>query len=114
MEIFTLHVPAKKGKFDLFKALESDFQNGDIVVVSSKFVAMSEGSVAKLDLVVPSAEAKRLAKKYRMDERLAQLVIDESDEIVGGISGFALAMRKGMIAPNAGSSHTPSYLASTS
>lgn len=102
MEIFTLRVPAKKGKFDLFEALKSDFRDGDILVVSSKFVAMSEGRVVKLDLVVPTAEAKRLAKKYRMDERLAQLVIDESDEIVGGISGFALAMRKGMIAPNAG------------
>ena len=102
MEIFTVRVPAKKGKFDLFEVLKSDFRDGDIVVVSSKFVAMSEGRVAKLDLVVPTIEAKRLAKKYRMEERLAQLVIDESDEIVGGISGFALAMRKGMIAPNAG------------
>ncbi|MEO9294266.1 MAG: coenzyme F420-0:L-glutamate ligase [Nitrososphaera sp.] len=102
MEIFTLRVPAKKGKFDLFEALKADFRDGDILVVSSKFVAMSEGRVVRMDLVRAGTKAKRLAKKYRMDERLAQLVIDESDEIVGGISGFALAMRKGMIAPNAG------------
>jgi coenzyme F420-0:L-glutamate ligase len=102
LEIFTLRVPAKKGKFDLFEALKADFRDGDILVVSSKFVAMSEGRVVRMDLVRAGTKAKRLAKKYRMDERLAQLVIDESDEIVGGISGFALAMRKGMIAPNAG------------
>lgn len=95
-------MPAKKGKFDLFEALKADFRDGDILVVSSKFVAMSEGRVVRMDLVRAGTKAKRLAKKYRMDERLAQLVIDESDEIVGGISGFALAMRKGMIAPNAG------------
>lgn len=102
MEIFILRVPAKSGKFDLFEALKSDFRDGDIIVVSSKFVAMSEGRVARLDSVKPGAGAKKLAKKYRMDERLAQLVLDESDEIVGGIAGFALAIRKGMIAPNAG------------
>jgi coenzyme F420-0:L-glutamate ligase len=102
LEIFTLRVPARNGKFDLFEALKADFREGDILVVSSKFVAMSEGRVVRMDQVKAGAKAKRLAKKYRMDERLAQLVIDESDEIVGGISGFALAMRKGMIAPNAG------------
>lgn len=102
MEIFILRVPAKSDKFDLFEALKSDFRDGDIIVVSSKFVAMSEGRMARLDSVKPGAEAKKLAKKYRMDERLAQLVLDESDEIVGGIAGFALAIRNGMIAPNAG------------
>jgi coenzyme F420-0:L-glutamate ligase len=102
LEIFPVHVPAKRGKFDLFEALKFDFRDGDILVMSSKFVAMSEGNVVRLDSVKPGAKAKRLAKKFKMDARLAQLVLDESDEIVGGIAGFALAIRKGMIAPNAG------------
>lgn len=102
MEIFAISVAAKWGRFDLFEALKFDFHDRDILVVSSKFVAMSEGRVVKLDTVRPGAKAKRLASKYRMDERLAQLVIEESDEIVGGISGFALAIRNGMMAPNAG------------
>ena len=102
MQVFKIKAPAKWGRFDLFKALKHDFQDGDILVVSSKFVAMSEGNVVKLDAVRPSADAKRLAKKYSMDAKLAQLVLQESDEIVGGISGFALAIRGGMIAPNAG------------
>lgn len=102
MQVFAIKVPTKWGRFDLFKALRHDFQDDDILVVSSKFVAMSEGNFVKLDSVKAGADARRLAKKYGMDARMAQLVLQESDEIVGGISGFALAIRKGMIAPNAG------------
>lgn len=102
MEIFSIRVPAKWGRFDLLEALKFDFSDGDILVLSSKFVAMSEGRVVRLDAVRPGTRARRLAKKFAMDARVAQLVLDESDEIVGGISGFLLAIRKGMIAPNAG------------
>lgn len=103
MEITAISVPAKMGRFDLFEALQGfAYRDGDILVVSSKFVAMSEGRVVKLDSVRPGAEAKRLARKLKMDPKLAELVIKESDLIVGGIPGFALAIRKGMMAPNAG------------
>lgn len=103
MEITAISVPAKLGRFDLFEALQGHvYRDGDILVVSSKFVAMSEGRVVKLDAVKPSAKARSLAKKFRMDARLAELVLEESDLIVGGIPGFVLAVRKGMMAPNAG------------
>lgn len=103
MEITTISVSTKMGRFDLFEALQGfDYQDRDILVVSSKFVAMSEGRFIKLDTIKPTTKAKRLAKKFKMDETLAQLVLQESDLIVGGIPGFALAIRKGMMAPNAG------------
>ncbi len=103
MEITAISVPAKLGRFNLFEALQGfGYRDGDILVVSSKFVAMSEGRVVKLETVKPGAKAKKLAKKFGMDARLAELVIKESDVIVGGIPGFVLAVRKGMMAPNAG------------
>lgn len=103
MEITAISVPAKLGRFDLFEALQSfDYRDSDILVVSSKFVAMSEGRFVRLNTVRPGSKAKRLAKKFKMDERLAQLVLQEADVIVGGIPGFMLAIRKGMMAPNAG------------
>ncbi|MEW5840354.1 MAG: coenzyme F420-0:L-glutamate ligase [Thermoproteota archaeon] len=103
LQVFAIAVPKKWGRFDLADSLEFDFHDGDILVVSSKFVAMSEGRVVKLDSVTPGARARRAAKKFKMDDpRLAQLVLDESDEVVGGIAGFMLTIRKGMIAPNAG------------
>jgi len=103
LEISAISVPARLGMFDLFGALQGfGYRDGDILVVSSKFVAMSEGRVVKLDTVRPSAKAKKLARKFKMDAKLAEMVLQEADLIVGGIPGFALAIRRGMMAPNAG------------
>lgn len=91
------------GKFDLFSAIRNfNYRNDDVVVVSSKFMAVSEGAVVDLSGVKPSARAKRLAGKWKMDPRLAELVLSESDFVVKGVPGFLLAIRDGMIAPNAG------------
>jgi coenzyme F420-0:L-glutamate ligase len=37
-----------------------------------------------------------------MDERIAQLTLQESQQIISGIPGFLLSISNGMIAPNAG------------
>lgn len=103
MEILPIRVSRRQGRFDLFQVLKDfKYKNGDILVVSSKFMAVSEGAVVMLKNVVPGPRAKRLAKKWDMDTRLAELVIKESDVIVRGVPGFLLAIRHGMIAPNAG------------
>lgn len=77
-------------------------QDGDVVIISSKFVAMSEGRVVKLTTVRPGARAKELATRHHMDPKLCELVIRESDEIIGGIPGFLLAAKDGLLTPNAG------------
>jgi coenzyme F420-0:L-glutamate ligase / coenzyme F420-1:gamma-L-glutamate ligase len=93
----------QSGRFDLFAVLRKfAYKDNDIIVVSSKFMAMSEGALVKLASVKPGARAKRLAKKWEMDAKLAELVLQEADYIVKGVPGFLLAIRKGMIAPNAG------------
>lgn len=84
------------------KLLAKSLRNGDVLVVSSKFVAISEGRIVALDRVRPSAKAKELAKTFRMDRRLCELVLRESDTIVGGIPGFILASHEGLLTPNAG------------
>jgi coenzyme F420-0:L-glutamate ligase len=70
---------------------------------------MSEGSVRKLDSIKISLKAIELASKYHMNPKLVELVIRESDYIFKGIPGFLLAIRDGIIAPNAGidKSNTP-------
>lgn len=105
MEIFPIKIPKKDEGFDLFRTLvESKFQfeADDILVISSKFVAISEGSLAALNNVKVSKKAKALASKFKMNDRIAQLAIEESDYVVSGISGFLLTINDGMIAPNAG------------
>lgn len=81
----------------------------DIIVLAESAVATAEGRVVTLDSVRPDEEATRLAEKYDMDPRITQLVINESDSIIGGIPGFILSMTNGTLLPNAGidSSNAP-------
>ena len=105
MEIFPIKIPKKDEGFDLFRTIvESKFQflADDILVISSKFVSMSEKSLIDLKNVKVSKRAKELALKFKMDERIAQVTLQESDYVVSGIPGFLLTINDGMIAPNAG------------
>src|SRR5688500_352967 len=91
--------------FNLFETLISakhDFKDGDILVLSSKFVSMSEGSVVDLRKIRPSSKAKNLAKNYQMNPSFVEVVIRESDVIFGGLPGFLLTIKNGILAPNAG------------
>ncbi|MCL4355420.1 MAG: coenzyme F420-0:L-glutamate ligase [Nitrososphaerota archaeon] len=101
-----VRVPAKGAKFDLVALIEhkvgAGLRDGDVLVISSKFVAMSEGRVVRLQSVKAGARAKTLAAEHHMDPRLCELVLRESDRVIGGIPGFLLASREGLLTPNAG------------
>jgi coenzyme F420-0:L-glutamate ligase / coenzyme F420-1:gamma-L-glutamate ligase len=105
MQVFPIRIPKKRIGFDLFRTIvdsKFDFQEDDIIVVSSKFVSVSEGSLIDLKSVRITKRAKSLASKFKMDEKIAQIALKESDYIVSGIPGFLLTINNGMIAPNAG------------
>jgi coenzyme F420-0:L-glutamate ligase len=103
VEILPMQTGVRKGRFDLFESLQGfDYRDDDILVISSKFVSMSEGAVVDLSKVRASKKARSLAAKCYMEPKMAELVLRESDYIVKGVPGFLLAVRDGMIAPNAG------------
>lgn len=105
MEIFPIKIPKKGVGFDLFETIvesKFQFQADDIVVISSKFVSTSERSLIDLKTVKVGKRAKTVASKFKMDEKIAQVTLDESDYVVSGIPGFLLTINDGMIAPNAG------------
>jgi coenzyme F420-0:L-glutamate ligase len=105
MEIFPIKIPKKEVGFDLFETIVKSkfhFQADDIVVISSKFVSMSERALIDLKNVRVSRRAKTLASKFKIDDKVAQVTLDESDYVVSGIPGFLLTINDGMIAPNAG------------
>lgn len=99
----------KIGEFDLFESLSSDLErnnlrpeNGDVLVISSKYVAKSQGRTIEFDKVVPSSDAKNLGLKFRMKQKMAEIILRESDIIFGGIPGFVLTSGDNILAPNAG------------
>lgn len=106
LTLLPVRAAAKSSRFDVADFIDrkigSRLHDGDVLVISSKFVAVSEGRVVKLSAIRPSERASRLASEYRMDPRLCELVLRESDEILGGIPGFILASKDGLLTPNAG------------
>ena len=95
---FNIHVTI----LDSIKKNGHKLKNGDIVIISSKFVSMSENRIVDLANVKVKKEGKELAESLSMDPFLAQLVVDEADAVFSGVQGFALAIKNGVIAPNAG------------
>ena len=101
-----IRTPRKSTPFNLGELVDKlvgpELRDGDIVVISSKFVAVSEGRIVDLATVVPSEQAVSTSKRLNISPELCELVIRESDDLVGGVSGFMLTLKEGLLTPNAG------------
>ncbi len=109
LEFIPIYIGRKEDRFDFprviidaVKSSGEELLDKDILAVSSKFISMAKGMVINLSKVEVSKKAERLAEKLSMDQKVAELVIREADAILGGVPGFALALKNGVIAPNAG------------
>jgi coenzyme F420-0:L-glutamate ligase len=77
-------------------------RSGDVLVLAESMVATAEGRIVSLADIQPSGRAEDYALRYSMDPRVAEVVLSESDEVVGGIPHFLLSMKGGTLLPNAG------------
>jgi len=77
-------------------------RSGDILVLAESMVATAEGRIVCLESIIPSERAREYADRYSMDPRVAEVVLSESDEVIGGIPHFLLCMKGGTLLPNAG------------
>ncbi len=110
LSITALRAPIQDQPFDLTATLieslvQADLRliEGDVIAVSSKYAAIAAGRVVDRSDIKPTARAFELARRYRMDAAIAQLVIEEAEHIFGGIElGFLLTAKGGVISPNAG------------
>lgn len=109
VELIPVKCRVRFEKFDLVSEIleglernRTKLRDCDILVVSSKFASVSEGRFVELSKVKPERRAKNLAKSYDMQPAIVQLVLEESQLILGGIPGFLLALNDGVLAPNAG------------
>lgn len=107
--VIPVSAPVQRSAFDLAAtvsaAIRADgdtLQAGDVLAVSSKYAAISEGRIIRLDDVQVSAEADEIAARYSMNPSIVQLVMQEADHVFGGIPGFLLTFKDGILSPNAG------------
>ena len=93
MQLFSIKLPIIKKNDPLLNIIVNNIKNrdeslkdGDIIVISEKVIATSQGRVINLSEVkIISEKAKKLAKKCDMDERFVELILQEATMILGGL-----------------------------
>ena len=107
MQIIPLILDKESQSFDIYNKLVYNknnikFKNGDLLIISSKYLSISEGRIKKLENVKPNTYSIELSKLYHINPKLMELIVRESDEIFGGMYGFVLTSVHGILSPNAG------------
>ena len=98
-----------EGEFDIFETLldtlkknNSKLKEGDVLVISTKFVSNSQGRIIDLKNIKPSEYGKLVSDQFQLKPQIAEVIVRESDKIFGGISGFVITSGDDIMAPNAG------------
>ncbi len=76
--------------------------DGDVVVIAETPVSLAEGNIVKLDSVIPSREAQNYANIYQMDPGVVEVILQEADQVLGGVKGVLLTIKHGTLIANAG------------
>jgi len=111
MQLFPIKTPIIQSNDNLIEILISSIKeleprDGDILVVSSKVIALTEGRIVNYKRVKPSEKAKSLAKQYDLEPGFVELVLQEADKVFGGVKCAILTMKDNMFIANAGVDHS--------
>jgi coenzyme F420-0:L-glutamate ligase len=108
MHVIALRLPRIERRGVLRGALEGAVRGagglrpGDILAVTSKVVSYDEGRVVDLARLRPTKRAAALAKKARLEEPFARLVLSEADAVLGAVPGAIVTLKAGHLTANAG------------
>ncbi|GIS96244.1 MAG: coenzyme F420-0:L-glutamate ligase [Nitrososphaerota archaeon] len=86
----------------LVKENDASLHEGDVLVISSKYISNSQGRILDHDSIKSSEMANELSRKFSINQKLSEAIIRESDIIFGGVSGFVITSSDNIMAPNAG------------
>ncbi len=105
--IIPIKASRKQSSFDLYKDVVESIkphvlETGDVLVISSKYVANSQGRLLDMTKTRPSSDAAEISIKYKIDVKFAEIILRESDKRFGGVTGFVLTSADHVLAPNAG------------
>lgn len=80
---------------------------GDIIVITQKVVSKAEGRLVNLADVLPSQEARELARRSHKDPRVVEMVLRESSQVLRVRPGVIIVEhRLGFVCANAGIDHS--------
>lgn len=108
MELTVLPIEAERveGSFDVFEELQKSLRcrglalrSGDIIVISAKYVSNSEGRIIDLVDIMVSEEGRRVSGRFALRPQVAEAILRESSEILGGMPGFVLATSLPLLPP---------------
>jgi len=109
LTVLPLLAERKENEFDIFEALENTLQKnetklqeGDVIVISTKYISNSQGRIVDLNKIKTSEYGMKIAKEFQLKPGIAEIIIRESDKIFGGIGGFVITSADNIMAPNAG------------
>lgn len=89
----------------IIEAVESnelELENGDIIIIAETPLAVAQNRLIYLENINATEKAKKLSKRFHMDPRFVQIIINESDKIYGGVTGVLLTEVDGILHANAG------------
>jgi coenzyme F420-0:L-glutamate ligase/coenzyme F420-1:gamma-L-glutamate ligase len=88
---------------DSLKRKSYHLEDDDIIVVTEKIVAKSQGRLVELDSIEPSEEAISLAERTCKNPRLVELILRESSEVLKAGTNFIITeTQDGFVCANAG------------
>ncbi len=97
LTVLPLLAERMEGKFDVFEVLletleknNTKLQDGDVLVISTKYISNSQGRIIELQKIKTSDEGTEISKKFQLKPEFAEIIIRESDKIFGGIVGFVI------------------------
>lgn len=109
MQLFKIHTGLIKPNQDIINVIihsldtsQINIEDNDILAITSKIVALSQGRIVKLEEVKPSDLALKLSKRYNLDPGYVELIIREADEIYGGTDQAICTLKEGVMIANAG------------
>ncbi len=79
-----------------------EIEDGDVLGVAETPLGTTEGQIVRLADVEVSPRAKELAEKYDIVPEVAELVVREADEILGGVHHIMLTIKDNTLMANAG------------
>lgn len=109
LEIYPIGTGLIKRGDDLGKVILSSLEksglkleNSDIIAVTSKVVSVTEGRTVKLSRTKSTRKAAELARDFDLPVAFAKLILQESEEIRGGVRKAVLTLKNGILTANAG------------